>query len=125
MKKKSMLLSVLLVAVMLLAACGSKTPVLQGRYVASSKILETNYEFSKDGSVTVKLITGGYVAIEETGTYAINEEGTEITMDFPDDATADLGILSFSVPDLDGTFTFSEGEGYIKIGSMQYEKVEK
>lgn len=124
MKKKSMLLSILLVAIMLLAACGSKTPVLQGRYVAESKIMETNYEFSKDGSVTVKLITGGYVAVEETGTYSINEEETEITMDFPE-IKADLGILSFTMPDLDGTFEFSQGEGYIKIGSMQYEKAEK
>ncbi len=124
MMKKRMLSVLLLLALMLITACGPKAPVLEGRYVSSTRVAETNYEFKKDGSVTVKIVTGGKVVMEEAGTYAINEEGTEITFTFPD-TQVDLGIFSIDMPNPSGTYTYTEGDGYIQVGSTMYEKATK
>lgn len=121
MKKKLVVLGMVLLLTLALAACG-KAPSLSGRYVSSAVLVETNLEFAEDGSVTLKYVTAGYVALTETGTYSINEETSEITLSFPG-LTESIGNLTFTIGDVNGTYAFTEGEGYIQIGSVQYEKV--
>ena len=118
MKKNCALIGILLAAVLLLAACG-KAPTLSGRYSNSGFLAETVYEFDKDGTVSFKLVTGGYVAATLDGTYAINESGTEITLTF-NEANTDFGSLLNSSTGISGTFSFSRGDGTIQIGNTQY-----
>ena len=51
----------------------------------------------------------------------INEDGTQITLTLPE-STKDLGALAVTIPTLSGDFAFSKGDGYIQIGSTQYNK---
>ena len=118
MKKKAGLLALLFAVILLATACGAKT--LSGRYSSSSFIAETVYDFEKEGKVTFKLVTGGYVAVTLEGTYALNESGTEITLTF-NEASTDFGSLLDSSAALSGTFTFSQGDRYIQIGETQYQ----
>lgn len=110
-----------LMLITLLTACGSG-PKLSGTYRADGLFTETTYTFSEDGSVTVRLTSGSKVLIEGAkGTYSFNADGSKITLTLPE-ATKDLGNLSFTIPELSGTFAFSKGEDYIQIGKTQYNK---
>ena len=119
--KKSIILALLLSIVLSLCGCDSK-PTLDGVYKADTFASEVTYEFDKEGNVKFKFIIGGYVAISKSGTYEISEDETEITFTFIDSET-DTNMLPNSMTSLSGAFTFSEGEGYIQIGDMQYNKV--
>ena len=121
MKKVLCVLCSVLVIATLFTACGSKTPTLSGKYSNETLLSESVYEFDKEGNVTYKLITSGYVAVNVTGTYAISEDVSEITLTF-DESKTDLGTLLGSTTTLSGTFTFEQGEGYIQIGNVQYSK---
>jgi len=117
-------LALALVAVMLvssLVSCGKK---LSGSYEAEIDFLgqkwNVTYTFSGSDVEVVSKVTvlGTVKSTPASGTYEIveNSDGTmEITFDF--ETETDL----FK----DGTFTFAEGEDYIKIGTSQYQKVEK
>lgn len=122
MKKTTCLAALILVAALILSACGSKAPSLSGRYSASGFLSDTVYEFSKEGTVTFKVIAAGYVAVTLDGTYSLNESGSEITLTF-DEANTDFGSLLDSSNAISGTFTFSKGENYIQIGNTQYSAV--
>ena len=115
------LLCVVLVVVMMLSmvACAKK---LKGTYEAEIDIVvmkyTATYEFSGSKVTAIKKTTtilGTVDTITLEGTYELaeNDDGTmEITLNFE---TKDDQIQS-------GTFTFAEGEDYIKIAGVQYNK---
>lgn len=117
MKKLCVLCCILLIALLGLSACGGP-PTLEGDYSAEFLLAEVRYSFDRDGGVTLKILTGGYVAYTQTGTYAINESETEITLTFP----AQDGIAAY-LPEgvtVNGTYAFIRGENTIQIGKVEY-----
>lgn len=78
-------------------------------YTFSGKKVEAESKVTILGNVENKTSTGTYELVE-------NADGSlEITFDFEDESD----IFK------DGTYTFAEGEDYIKIGDSQYNKVGK
>ncbi len=102
-----------------LASCGK---TLSGKYTGELNLVvakyTVSYEFS--GSKVTVLKTGEILGQSKTseikGTYEITEaaNGNEITFTFE---TADDDVKS-------GTYSFEEGEDYIKIAGIQYNKAE-
>ena len=123
MKKTLRIIAIAMVAVMLclsLASCGKK---ISGKYEAEIDVLLASYTATYDfsgskveitkkttvfGSVNTNTIEGKYEIAE------LDDGSMEITITLESD---DDDIKS-------GTFTFEEGEGYIKIGGIQYNKVD-
>jgi hypothetical protein len=105
-----------------LASCGKK---LSGSYEAldveilGQKMNVTyNFKGNEYEKVSKTTILGNVNTETEKGTYEIVEldDGTmEITFKKADAAEDDKGT----------TYTFEEGEGYIKIGTMQLNKIEE
>lgn len=121
MRKKVALLSLLMVLVMVaLTGCGPKKHYLNGSYEADFVIVKTQYEFTKDSQVTVKVVMGSLVLLTETGTYEFNEDQTEITMTFDPNK---LSGITGGENVMNGTYSYTEGEGYIQIGKVQYSKM--
>ena len=117
---KKLLCAILVVVMMLsLVACSKK---LSGAYEAEIDIIvmkyTATYEFSGSKVTAVKKTTtilGTVDTVTLEGKYEIaeNSDGSmEITLNFE---TADDEIKS-------GTYTFEEGENYIKIAGIQYNK---
>ena len=102
------------------ASCGK---MLSGKYVGKLDLVlmsySVSYEFS--GSKVTVLKTGEAFGQSKTteivGKYEIAEaaDGYEITFTFE---TADEDVKS-------GTYKLEEGDGFIKIGGIKYEKAEK
>ncbi len=126
MKKTIMkAITLALVAVLLvctLTACGKKVPA--GSYEAELEMFGQSWNVTytfKGGKVTAtnKITLLGNVTTETAeGKYEITEnaDGTmEITFDFKEEND------SFK----DKTYTYEEGEDYIKIGEFKYTKVKK
>ncbi len=126
MKKTVMkAITLALVAVMLLCtltACGKKVPA--GAYEAELEMFGQSWKVTytfRGGKVTAtnKITFLGNVTTETAdGKYEITEnaDGTmEITFDFGEEND------SFK----NKTYTYEEGEGYIKIGEFKYTKVDK
>ena len=124
---KKMLLKVLtlsLVAVMLacvLASCGK---MIIGSYETQTELLGQKvtvtytFKFNKVEAVSKTTILGQVNSETVEGTYKITENGDgsmEITFDF--EKETDLFKNE--------TVTFEEGEDYIKLGLVQYDKVDK
>ena len=118
MKKSIKIVAVAMVVLMLclsLFACGAKK-TLNGEYEMGG----VTYKFSSDETVKISYTTflsGQIYSIE--GEYKIDED--EITFTF-EDVEEDK---EDDAEQLEGTFTFEEGEDYIKIGNFQYDKVEE
>ena len=125
MKQRIFKLAALMLAVVMMAgilvACGK---TVSGSYEADLTILgqgmNVTYTFKGNKVEAVSKVTllGNVKNTETSGTYEINEnaDGTmEITFDFEEESTA------FK----DGTYTFVQGEDYIKIGAFKYKIVEK
>ena len=104
MKTKILSLVLLTTLVLtMLASCGAK---LSGTYKSTEVFGSyTAYEFS-GSKVTVKVFVAGELAAEVEGKYKIS--GDEITFEFEDEKGGDY----------DGTFTYSEEDGVLKIGSL-------
>ena len=109
-----------LVAVMLVCALASCSKTLSGEYTSEIEIAgqkaSVTYKFSgNDVTVITKTTILGQVNTEEVeGTYEIveNEDGTmEIKFTREVDGKPETNTL-----------TFEEGEDYIKIGGVQYNK---
>ena len=121
--KKTMTKLAAFVLAMLMMTCifASCAKTLSGSYEAELSLLGqgVNVTYTFSGSkvtVTSKVTILGTVNTEEIkGTYEIaeNSDGSmEITLDFEEE-TATLK---------DGTYTFDQGEDYIKIGIVKYNK---
>ena len=103
-----------------LASCGK---TISGKYVGELNVVLAKYTVSYDfsGSKVTVTKTGEILGQSKTteikGKYEIAEaaDGYEITFTFE---TADDDVKS-------GTYTFEEGEGYIKIAGVKYTKAEK
>lgn len=126
MKKTFMrAITLALVAVMLLCtltACGKRVPA--GAYEAKLEVFgqswNVTYTFKGSKVTATNKITllGNVNTVTAEGKYEIieNADGTmEISLDFSEESE------SFK----DGTYTYEEGEGYIKIGEFKYTKVQK
>ena len=112
MTKLTKVLALVLVAAMLCIALASCGKTLSGTY--SAEIIGTGASYTFKGSkVTIKAKVLGF---EKTfdGKYEIYEEdGAEkIKFTFEDDDAKEYA----------GSFSFSEGEDYIKIGGIKYTK---
>lgn len=116
MKKTIRILALVMVAATLccmMVACGKK---LSGKYALDTGKVgdflgdltnsSTTLEFS-GSKVTISVTVFGKI-YSETGKYTI--DGNQITLDFDDEED--------EIEDYDGTFTFEEGEDYIKIGAF-------
>ena len=103
-----------------LASCGK---TISGTYTGKVDLLlasyTASYEFSGSKVTVTKTseLLGQSNTTEIKGKYEITEaaDGYEITFTFE---TSDDDVKS-------GTYTFEEGEGFIKIGGVQYNKAEK
>ena len=101
------------------ASCGK---TLSGKYSGKLDLIVVSYTVSYEfvGNKVTVLKTGEILGQSSTteivGKYEITEaaEGYEITFTFEN---ADDDVKS-------GTYKFEEGEGYIKIGGIQYNKAE-
>lgn len=126
MKKTFMrAITLALVAVLLLCtltACGKKVPA--GSYEAKLEVFgqswNVTYTFKGNKVTATNKITilGNVNTVTAEGKYEITETSDgkmEITLDFGEESE------SFK----DGTYTYEEGEGYIKIGEFKYNKVQK
>ena len=119
MKKKILLISFMVMMVLILVACGNKDHSLNESYTVSTMGIDTTYTFDKDGNAEVKIEYSGYIAVDQKGTYELNEDKTEITLTFPEiDKT--IGDFIYTIPAYDGTFTFSQDDTSITIGNIKY-----
>ena len=118
------LLAVALVALMLVATLVSCGKSLSGAYSSKIELLgqswDVTYTFkgSKVEAVSKATLLGKVTTEESVGEYEIieNADGSlEIEIDFEDENSLFR----------DGTYTLDKGEDYIKIGGVQYNKVEK
>ena len=122
---KKNFIRVIAVVLMLAALCtvfASCGKTLSGKYTGELNLVvakyTVSYEFS--GSKVTVLKTGEILGQSKTseikGTYEITEaaNGNEITFTFE---TSDDDVKS-------GTYSFEEGEGFIKIAGIQYTKAE-
>ena len=111
----AVVMALLMVAVVLVA-CGK---TLSGTY--SAEILGTGKTFEFSGnkvSVTYKVI--GFTSDPIEGTYKIEDD--KITFDFVDESKAENQGLKDFLAGLESSQSFEEGDGYIKIGGVKYEK---
>ena len=113
MKKSIRVLALVMALTMVLfvfASCGKK---LSGKYSAEVLGSGATYEF-KGSKVTITVKLLGSSVFDAEGTYKI--DGDEITFTFEsDDKEAD---------EYNGTFDFEEKEDSIKIGIVEYKKVD-
>lgn len=121
MKKSIRILAVAMVALLLclcLASCGKK---LSGEYEKTVAGTGSKLEFSGK-NVTVTYLFLGEELGSVDGTYSIEDE--EITFDFVDEEDVENEDLKAFLSDLDGTLSFEEGDDYIKIAGVKYEKAD-
>ncbi len=121
MKKSIRILAVAMVAVLLclcLVSCGKK---LSGEYEATIAGTGKKMEFSgKNVTVTYLFLTKEVASVD--GTYSIEDD--KITFDFVDeDKVEDKDAKEF-LAGLAGSVSFEEGDGYIKIAGVKYEKAD-
>ena len=122
MKKSVRILAVvmaLLMVTFVFASCGK---TLKGKYSADFLGTGTTLEFSGKNvrlAVTVTLL-GEIAAVE--GTYTIEDD--KITFDFVDEEQVENDKAKDVLSKFTGTVDFEEGDDYIKIGGIKYEKVD-
>lgn len=120
MKKSVRILAVVMVALMLcltLASCGKK---LSGKY--SADVLGTGTTMTFDGknvkiAITVTLL--GEVASLDA-TYKIEDD--KISFDIADEEEVTNELAKKVIKSLETPVSFEEGEDYIKIADVKYEK---
>ena len=123
MKNIVRVLALVLIAATLCTVFASCGKTLSGKYTGELNVVlakyTVTYNFSGSKVTVTKTgeILGQSKTSEVTGKYEIteNDNGMEITFTYE---TSDDDIKS-------GTYSFEEGEGYIKIGGIQYNKAEK
>lgn len=113
MKKSIRVLALVMALTMVLfvfASCGKK---LSGKYSAEVLGTGATYEF-KGSKVTITVKALGSSVLEVEGTYKIDDDKITFTFE-SDDEDADK---------YNGTFDFEEKEDSIKIGLVEYKKVD-
>lgn len=113
MKKSIRVLALVMALTMVLfvfASCGKK---LSGKYSAEVLGTSATYEF-KGSKVTITVKALGSSVLEVEGTYKIDDDKITFTFE-SDDEDADK---------YNGTFDFEEKEDSIKIGLVEYKKVD-
>lgn len=110
MKKFTKILCVAL-ALLMLASCAQ---TLSGTYKAETLGTGASYTF-KGNNVTVDVLFLGTVATTLNGTYEISDN--KITLTFSDTESEEAKNYS-------GTYDFSETDTSIKIGLIEYTKVQ-
>ena len=125
MKKSIRILAVAMIAVMLclcLVSCGK---TLSGEYAATLEAfgLETGKKMSFSGkNVTVSYVVANHEVASVDGTYTIEDE--KITFDFVDEDQVENEDAKDFLAGLTGSVSFEEGDGYIKVGGVKYEKAD-
>lgn len=107
-----------------LSACGNKEQRLSGTYSLQTYVNQMTYEFDEEGNVAAQTSMAGFVVFSQEGTYAIDSEKGTITLSFPTAENDGMTEIPGGMTSLSGTFTFQEGEDYILIGTVRYEKCE-
>ncbi len=123
MKRSIRILAVAMVAIMLclcLASCGKK---LSGEYSATVEAFgyETGKKMEFSGeNVTVSYLVANKEVASIDGTYSIDDD--KITFDFVDESEVEDKDAKAFLASLNGSLSFEEGDGYIKIGGVKYTK---
>ena len=91
-----------------------KTP--NGTYCAMVSDTGTELTFIGE-SVNVKYIVNGIIIGEQEGTYTVDDSGKLITIKLKPDDRIELPEI---LDTLDGTFSYSIGDNYIKIANVLY-----
>lgn len=105
------LLTLAVIVCMAMASCGK---TLSGKYEADALIAKVELEFKGSKVILTPSVLGASTDGFE-GTYKIDDD--KITITFEGDAKEEADKY-----DLSGTFDFEEGDDYIKIGLVKYEK---
>ena len=113
MKKTVRILALVMALATILCVFASCGKTLKGEYSAEIAGTGVTYEF-KGSKVTVTTKVLGTKAFEAEGTYKIKDD--KITFTFEDE---DEDVKKY-----DGTFDFEEKEDSIKIGIVEYKKVD-
>ena len=114
MKKTVRLIALAMVAIVLCLALASCGKTLSGKYSAEALGTGVTYEFSgKKVTITSKAVGVEVYSVEAE--YKIEDD--KITITIPGDADEDA-------KDVGGTFDFVETEDGIKIGIVEYKKVD-
>lgn len=121
--KKSILCLLLCLTLTGLAACGNSAPSLSGTYSAETFGTTMTYTFDGD-SVTAQFFMGGYEIGRYEGTYSLNDDETQITLSFDPEQMPNGADLPAGLTSLGGTFTFQQGENYVMIGQVRYDRAE-
>lgn len=116
MKRFYIVVVSILMSLFILVGC-SKAPSIEGTYSSKIILVETLYTFDSEFNVNASIFAGGFEIFDCDGTYSINEEETEITLQFEsiDDSNRE-NVLN-------GTYTFTRGDGYIQIGKQKLNKM--
>lgn len=110
---------VMVIALGVLASCGN---TLSGEYSAEFLGTGTTFEF-KGKDVKLKVIVATIEVASVDGTYSIKDD--KITFDFIDEEKVDNDKAKDILAQLNGTFDFEKGDGYIKIAGTKYTVVDK
>lgn len=122
MKKFFGVLFTMVLMITVLSACGNKEQRLSGTYHLQTYANQMSYDFDAEGNVTMQISVAGFVVLSQDGTYSIDSEQETITLSFPLIQQEGIPEISNGITSLSGTFAFQEGEDYILIGTVRYEK---
>lgn len=119
MKKTIRIVAVAMAVLMMALMFAACAKTLSGTY--SAETLGTGKTFVFSGNkvtVTYKII--GFSSDPIEGTYEIKDD--KITFDFVDEEGVENADLKSFLSGLQASQDFEEGDGYIKIGGVKYEK---
>ena len=122
MKKTVRIMAVVMAVLMVtlvLASCGN---TLSGKYARTEGTIiksTTTYEFSGK-NVTITSALGDQELFSLEGTYEIKDD--KIAFDFTGSEETDDSLLEGVLDGLTDEVSFEKGDGYIKIGGVQYDK---
>ena len=90
MKKLSVAVAVILVFAVVLSVSAvvyadNASPVLNDTYKASSVLGETIIDFNEDGTTAIRYLVSGNEVYNQIIRYEINDEETELSMEFADE----------------------------------------
>lgn len=107
-----------------LSGCRESEKRINGVYHAQSYTQEAAYEFDDEGNVTLTISSLGSELFSQNGTYRIyTDDNLEfITLTFATEEIDEIPWFHGSTFSYGGTFDFAEGENYVVIGTVRYDK---